>query len=75
MIKDILDKLPEEQRKQLMHAFEHEFAQYVELPDGKFIGVNVTPVQHLRIRESAGNWHYGDVMKGDKDAGVRGEEG
>ena len=56
MIKDILDKLPEEQRKQLMH---------VELPEGKFIGVHVKPVKHLRIRESAGSWHYGDVMKGE----------
>ena len=71
MIKDILDQLPDEQHKQLMHAFEHEFAQYIELPDGKFIGVNVTPIQHLKIRESAGNWHYGDVMKGESDASVR----
>ncbi len=52
-----------------MHAFEQEFAQYVELPDGKFIGVNVEPIKHLRIQESAGSWHYGDIMKGDSDVG------
>lgn len=54
-----------------MHAFEQEFAQYVELPDGKFIGVHVEPVKHLRIRESAGSWHYGDIMRGDGDASLR----
>lgn len=67
MIKDILDKLSEEQRKQLMHAFEHGFEQYVTLPNNKFIGVNVEPIQHLKIHESAGSWHYGDIMKGKKD--------
>lgn len=67
MIKNVLDRLTSEEQKQLMHAFEHGFEQYVELPDNKFIGVNVTPIKHLKITESAGNWYYGDIMKGDKN--------
>ena len=60
MIKDILNKLPLEQRRQLMYAFEHQFAQHITLPEGKFIGVNVT-AKNLKITESAGSWFYGEV--------------
>jgi len=61
MLRDILDSLPEQQRKQLMYAFENEFAQFVELPGKKFIGVNVEPIKHLKITESAGKWATGDI--------------
>lgn len=63
-IKETLDKLPNEQRRQLMYAFEHGFEQFIKLPDGKFIGVNVAPIKHLEVTESAGNWAIGNV-KGD----------
>jgi hypothetical protein len=49
-----------------MLAFENEFEQYIELPDNKFVGVNVGPVQHLIITESAGQWAYGNIKKGNK---------
>jgi hypothetical protein len=66
MIREILDKLPKGEYNQLMLAFENEFEQYIELPDNKFVGVNVGPVQHLIITESAGQWAYGNIKKGNK---------
>jgi len=67
MIKVILDQLTDEERRQLMYAFEHEFSQYIKLPLGKFIGVNVAPIVHLKIKESAGKWAYGDIKDGNKN--------
>lgn len=66
MIKDIIDRLEPEQKRQLMYAFEHQFAQYVSLPENKFVGVNVSPLKHLEIEKSAGVWAYGTV-KGVED--------
>jgi hypothetical protein len=63
MIKDIIDRLAPEQKRQLMYAFEHEFAQYIELPNNHFVGVNVRPIQHLQILESAGDWSFGTIKK------------
>lgn len=60
-IKTILDSLPNEQKRQLMYAFEHGFEQFIELPEGKFVGVNVTPIKHLEVTESAGKWAIGNV--------------
>lgn len=61
MIKHILDHLTKQEKEQLMYAFEHEFAQYIELPNDKFIGVNIEPLSHLEILESAGVWAYGEL--------------
>lgn len=65
-IKSVLDSLSTAQRKQLMYAFENEFAQFIKLPEGKFIGVYVRPIKHLKVEASAGNWYYGTIMKGEK---------
>lgn len=62
MIKRILARLTDQERSQLMTAFEGMFEQYIELPDGKFIGVNVRPIKGLLIEESAGVWSYGTVL-------------
>ena len=65
--KNVLDKLNDKQRSQLMYAFEHQFSQYITLRDGSFIGVNVGPVRHLQTTESAGVWSVGvDHSKKDK---------
>ena len=60
-IKNIFESLQEEDRARLLYGFEHEFAQYVCLPDNKFIGVNITNVQHLEITQEAGVWAIGNV--------------
>ena len=62
MIKEILERLTVQQRNQLMIAFENEFEQYIELPNGKFIGVNLRPLKNLQILESAGMWSYGLLL-------------
>jgi len=63
-IKSILDALPSEQRKRLMHAFENQFTQHVQLDDNKFIGVHVPSGSNLAIEEIAGCWSYGTIKKG-----------
>ena len=60
-IKDTLDSLREYEKRQLMYGFEHEFAQYVCLPEGRFIGVNVRGVKHLQIEQEAGVWSMGKI--------------
>lgn len=60
-IREILDSLREHERQQLMYGFEHEFAQYVCLPEGKFIGVNVKGIKHLEIEQEAGVWSTGKI--------------
>ena len=62
-IKDIFETLNDNDRRQLLYGFEHEFAQYVCLPDNRFIGVNITNVQHLEITDQAGSWAIG-IVKG-----------
>ena len=64
-IKDALDKLSDEQRRQLMYAFEHQFSQFIKLANKKFVGVNVKPIKHLRIDEEAGVWSIGEVLGGN----------
>ena len=59
-IKEVLDKLEKEQRRQLMYAFEHGLAQVAELDSSDlFIGVNADHVQHLEIIQQTGAWCLG----------------
>ena len=63
MIRDRLEQLKPEQKRQLMYAFEHDMGQYVKLNENYFIGVNVKPIRNLEILESAGVWAYGRIHK------------
>ena len=60
-MRDRLNALSLEQQRQLQYAFEQQFAQHVEINNGYFVGVNVEPVAHLEILESAGAWSYGKI--------------
>lgn len=60
-IKETLDSLREHERRQLMYGFEHEFAQYICLPDGRFIGVNIKNIKHLKVEQEAGVWSTGKI--------------
>jgi len=62
MIEELLKQLTPEQYRQLRYAFEESIAQYIELDDGIFVGVNVEPLQHLEILESSGDWAYGKIL-------------
>jgi hypothetical protein len=66
MIKQIMALLDPEQRKQLMCAFEAGTHQYIELPDDKFIGVNVPSLDYLEVTDERGDFAYGNIKK-DKE--------
>ena len=63
MIKELLNLIPDQQRKQLMFAFEQNTNQIITLDDDKFLGVNVPDVSHLAIEETAGAFSYGSILK------------
>ena len=63
-IKDTLNALSDQQRRLLMYAFEHKITQHIELPEKKFIGVNVKHIKHLSVSEEAGDWAVGEVKSG-----------
>ena len=62
-MRDRLNNLSIDQQRQLQYAFENQFAQYVEIGNGKFVGVGVQNVKHLKIEEAAGTWSYGTITK------------
>jgi len=53
MIKELLALLPDQQRKQLMFAFEQGIEQRIELEDGTLLGVNIF-TDGLDVTEQAG---------------------
>ena len=63
MIKEILDNLGSEERRKLIYAFDNGFGQYVELPDNKFVGVNIKSIANLKITEQVGCWSCGRINK------------
>ena len=60
---DRLNSLTVDQRRRLQYSFENQFSQYVEIGNGKFMGVSVQSLKHLKIEESAGTWSYGSIIK------------
>ena len=63
MIKQILDNLHQEQKDQLMYAFEEGFTQVIIYEPGKFIGVNVSNVGNLIVENTEGVWSSGEIKK------------
>lgn len=61
MIRELIEKLDPRERQRLMIGFENEFSQHVELPDGKFIGVNMPEDEKFDILEQTGVWSYGEI--------------
>lgn len=64
-IKDKIELLTIEQRRQLAHAFDHNFSQYVEFGKNKFVGVNIDTkcTKNLTILNRIGAWSYGEIAK------------
>lgn len=62
MIKDYLDKLKPEEKRQIMYAFEHQFSQRIFIDEKRFLGVNIRPSKNIKIIESVGVWSYGEVI-------------
>lgn len=65
MIKTILESLHEEQRDQLMYAFEQGFTQIIIYAPGQFIGVNVQHVGNLDLQNQEGVWAIGRIKNGN----------
>ena len=65
MIRKIYGQLPEEDRKLLIYALEHEISQLIRLDGNKFIGVNVQVNSLVKVLESDGNWSYGEIVNGN----------
>lgn len=63
MIRELIDNLDDSERQRLMIGFENEFAQHVELPEGKFVGVNITGDAKFNILEQTGVWSYGELIE------------
>lgn len=62
-IKSKIELLTSEQRRQLAHAFDHGFSQFVEFGGDQFVGVNidVKRTKNLTINEQVGAWSCGVV--------------
>ncbi len=62
-IKELLDELTEEERRTLNYAFENLFAQYILLPDGRYIGVHLDGHPGLSEPDMrAGKWSSGATV-------------
>ncbi len=59
MLREVLDSLSIEQRRQLSYALDNEVGAVVKLPDGKFVGINIHPTPNMRVVEQVGDWTYG----------------
>ncbi len=61
MLKELLDKLSIDDKRQLMYAFEEGMAQFIQIDTNHFIGVYVECLTQLEILESVGAWSYGKI--------------
>jgi hypothetical protein len=55
-IKEALQSLPEDKRKNIMEAFNNENTLTVELLEGLVLGVNVFNFEGLEILDQQGGW-------------------
>jgi len=64
-IKEKLDQLSLQERRQLAHAFDNGFSQHIEFGKNEFVGVhlNVQKTKQLQVKETVGVWSYGTVTK------------
>ncbi len=63
-IKSKINELSLQERRQLSHAFDQGFSQYIATGD-TFVGVNIdtNKLKQLRIEEEAGVWSTGMILK------------
>lgn len=66
-IKLNIERLSLESRRQLSHAFDNGFSQFVRLGEREFIGVHLNPSSYpnLEITEQVGVWSYGIIKDGN----------
>lgn len=59
-IREVIDSLPDLERRTLDYAFENGMSHFVRLPNGKYIGVNIAFLSYLKPTLKTGKWSYGD---------------
>lgn len=64
-VKDKIEKLTLQERRQLSHAFDCNVPQFVEFGNNEFVGVHLIPERfpNLRVITSVGVWSYGYVKR------------
>jgi len=64
-IRDKLDQLNIQERRQLAHAFDNGFSQHIEFGENEFVGVhlNTQKAKQLQIKETVGVWSYGTAAQ------------
>lgn len=66
MIREVLDNLTEYERRVLIHSFENDIPQHIEVSKGRFVGVHLDPKnQKYNILESCGVWSIGELNKNE----------
>ena len=61
MLREALDNLSINLKRQLLLALEQGIAQYVRIGEDRYIGVNVAGLRQQEIIESIGDWSYGRI--------------
>lgn len=58
-INSIYSTLTKEQQQLLNYAFENKISQLVELPERRFIAVNIIATEYMIIEEEQNKWAIG----------------
>ncbi len=61
IISEVIKTLSDDDKALLRMAHNHGVAQYVKLPDSRFIGVNLNGVRHLTIEHDYNDWQFGKI--------------
>lgn len=64
-VKIHIERLTKQEKRQLAHAFDNGFSQYIEFGDNEFVAVHLDQnrTKHLHIIEQTGVWSYGTTKK------------
>ena len=63
LIAEVLKKLTDKQRAQLMYAFENDIAQFIEYKNRRYVGVHTEHIKNLRPEQTVGKWAEGEIKK------------
>lgn len=64
-IKNQIERLSIQEKRQLAHAFDCGISQFIEFGDNEFVAVHINQQRNknLDIKETIGVWSYGEILK------------
>jgi hypothetical protein len=62
-IKDVLDSLKPQQRREIFYAFDNNISYHIPLGDGRVLAVHSNNVPNFRAEATAGHWAIGRFVK------------